>query len=58
MKKIHFKFGTFGRWNKPVILISHSGNDWNKRVEIGELSYWIKEYTSNGYDVIFKNNYK
>lgn len=57
MKKVYFKFGTFGRWKNPVILISHSGEDWNKRVSVEELSYWIKDYTNNGYEVVFKNNY-
>jgi hypothetical protein len=54
MKQIHFRFGTFGRWQKPVIQFSHSGQDWNKYFEIAELEYWTKTYEEWGYNVIFK----
>lgn len=55
MNKIFFRHGTFGRWEKPVVQLSHSGEDWNKYIEIEELSYWIKTYNNWGYDVIFKS---
>jgi hypothetical protein len=51
MKQIHFRFGTFGRWQKPVVQFSHSGEDWNKYFEIAELEYWIKTYEELGYNV-------
>lgn len=54
MKQIFFRFGTFGRWEKPVVQFSHSGEDWNKHIEPSQLEYWIKTYTEWGYQVIFK----
>jgi hypothetical protein len=54
MRTIHFRFGTFGRWQKPVVQFSHSGKDWNKYFEIAELEYWTKTYEEWGYNVIFK----
>ena len=54
MKQIHYRFGTFGRWQKPVVQFSHSGEDWNKYFELVELEYWIKARLEDGYIVIFK----
>lgn len=56
MERIYFKFGTWGRWAKDVVYISHSGNDWNKHINPTELSYWIGYYLENNNEVVFKNN--
>ena len=51
MRTTHFRFGTFGKWQKPVVQFSHSGQDWNKYFEIAELDYWTKTYEEWGYNV-------
>lgn len=53
MKTIHFKFGTWGLVD--VVFASHSGQDWNKRIAMDQLTYWIQYYNDNGYNVIFKH---
>jgi hypothetical protein len=54
MQQIFFKYGTFGKTDRAIVLFSHSGDEWNKFCNENELEYWIKTYNSLGYNVTFK----